>query len=176
MLLFFLAGSVLTVSVAARVYLVTWIGERVVADVRKAVFAKVLRLEPAFFEVTRTGEVISRLTVDTSLLQVVVGSTLAIAVRNALLPAVTLVGLNLPFLLGGAVVTETVFNWPGMGRLAFQSTLDRDLPVLVVIAFLSVLMVRVGMLLKSVLLLMPITVALQGLSMFLRSLQALRGR
>jgi ATP-binding cassette subfamily B protein len=85
LLLFLLVVTVMTVSVAARVYLVTWIGERVVADVRKAVFAKVLRLEPAFFEVMRTGEVISRLTTDTSLLQVVVGSTLAIAVRNALL-------------------------------------------------------------------------------------------
>ncbi|MGB5338977.1 MAG: ABC transporter transmembrane domain-containing protein, partial [Gammaproteobacteria bacterium] len=83
--LFLVVVTVMAASVAARVYLVTWIGERVVADIRKAVFARVLKLEPAFFEVTRTGEVISRLTVDTSLLQVVVGSTLAIAVRNALL-------------------------------------------------------------------------------------------
>ena len=85
LLMFLLVVTVMTLAVAARVYLVTWIGERVVADVRKAVFAQVIRLEPAFFEVTRTGEVISRLTTDTSLLQIVVGSTLAIAVRNALL-------------------------------------------------------------------------------------------
>ena len=85
LLLFLLVVTVMAASVAARVYLVTWIGERVVADIRKAVFARVLKLEPAFFEVTRTGEVISRLTTDTSLLQLVVGSTLAIAVRNALL-------------------------------------------------------------------------------------------
>jgi ATP-binding cassette subfamily B protein len=85
LLLFLVVVTVMAASVAARVYLVTWIGERVVADIRKAVFARVLALEPAFFEVTRTGEVISRLTTDTSLLQVVVGSTLAIAVRNALL-------------------------------------------------------------------------------------------
>ena len=85
LLVFLVVVTVMAASVAARVYLVTWIGERVVADIRKAVFAQVLKLEPAFFEVTRTGEVISRLTVDTSLLQVVVGSTLAIAVRNALL-------------------------------------------------------------------------------------------
>lgn len=85
LLLFLVVVTVMAVSVAARVYLVTWIGERVVADIRKAVFAQVLKLEPAFFEVTRTGEVISRLTTDTSLLQVVVGSTLAIAVRNVLL-------------------------------------------------------------------------------------------
>ncbi|MGD8874558.1 MAG: ABC transporter transmembrane domain-containing protein, partial [Gammaproteobacteria bacterium] len=85
LLLFLVVVTVMAASVAARVYLVTWIGERVVADIRKAVFARVLELEPAFFEITRTGEVISRLTTDTSLLQVVVGSTLAIAVRNALL-------------------------------------------------------------------------------------------
>ncbi len=77
--------TVMALSVAARMYLVSWIGERVVADIRKAVFAQVLKLEPAFFEVTRTGEVITRLTTDTTLLQVVVGSTLAIAVRNLLL-------------------------------------------------------------------------------------------
>ncbi|HET8700701.1 MAG TPA: ABC transporter transmembrane domain-containing protein [Nitrococcus sp.] len=87
LLLFLVVMLVMAGSVAARLYLVTWIGERVVADIRRAVFAQVLRLEPAFFEVTRTGEVISRLTTDTSLLQVVVGSTLAIAVRNALLIA-----------------------------------------------------------------------------------------
>lgn len=85
--LLLLLGVVITISfaVAARVYLVTWIGERVVADLRNAVFKRVLQLDPAFFETTRTGEVISRLTTDTSLIQVVVGSTLAIAVRNVLL-------------------------------------------------------------------------------------------
>ena len=93
--LFLVVVTVMAVSVAARVYLVTWIGERVVADIRKAVFAQVLRLEPAFFEVTRTGDVISRLTTDTSLLQVVVGSTLAIAVRNGLLIGGGLVMLTL---------------------------------------------------------------------------------
>jgi len=95
LLLFLTVVTVMAASVAARVYLVTWIGERVVADIRKAVFARVLQLEPAFFEVTRTGEVISRLTTDTSLLQVVVGSTLAIAVRNALLISGGLVMLTI---------------------------------------------------------------------------------
>ena len=95
LLLFLIVVTVMAASVAARVYLVTWIGERVVADVRKAVFAQVLKLEPAFFEVTRTGEVISRLTTDTSLLQVVVGSTLAIAVRNGLLISGGLVMLTI---------------------------------------------------------------------------------
>jgi len=85
LMLFLIVVAVMAGSVGARVYLVTWIGERVVADIRKAVFAQVLKLEPAFFEITRAGEVISRLTTDTSVLQVVVGSTLAQAVRNVLL-------------------------------------------------------------------------------------------
>jgi ATP-binding cassette subfamily B protein len=95
LMLFLLVVTIMAISVAARVYLVNWIGERVVADIRKAVFAQVLQLEPAFFEVTRTGEVISRLTTDTSLLQVVVGSTLAIAARNTLLIAGGLVMLTI---------------------------------------------------------------------------------
>ena len=93
LLLFLVVVTVMAAAVAARVYLVNWLGERVVADIRTAVFSRVLKLEPAFFEVTRTGEVISRLTTDTSLLQVVVGSTLAIAARNALLFAGGLVML-----------------------------------------------------------------------------------
>ena len=68
------------------------------------------------------------------------------------IPLVSIIFSKVPFLIGGAVIVEFVFNWPGMGRLAFQSTLDRDLPVLVVVAFLSVLMVRVGMILKQILL------------------------
>ena len=52
---------------ATRFYFVTWLGERVIADIRKAVFDNVLGLTPAFFEITRTGEVLSRLTADTTL-------------------------------------------------------------------------------------------------------------
>ncbi len=51
------------------------------------------------------------------------------AVRNALIPVVTVVGLQLGYLLGGAVVTETVFSWPGIGRLIVQSIAARDFPV-----------------------------------------------
>jgi len=69
----------------ARFFLVSWIGERVVADLRRDVYAKVITLPPAFFEVTRTGEVLSRLTTDTSVLQTVVGSSLSMALRNTLL-------------------------------------------------------------------------------------------
>jgi len=85
LLWFLVVVSIMAVSVGARVYLVNWLGERVVADVRKAVFSHVLSLDAGFFETTRTGEVISRLTTDTTLLQTVVGSTLAVSVRNLLL-------------------------------------------------------------------------------------------
>lgn len=69
----------------ARYYSVTWLGERVVADIRDAVYAHVIRLDPAFFEKTKTGEVMSRLTVDTELIQTVVGSSASIALRNLLM-------------------------------------------------------------------------------------------
>lgn len=79
---FVAAAAVLGLATATRFYAVTWLGERVVADIRKAVFANVLRLSPQFFEVTRTGEVLSRMTADTTLIQTVVGSSASLAMRN----------------------------------------------------------------------------------------------
>ncbi len=69
----------------ARAYAVSWLGERIAADIRRAVFNNVLRLSPAFWEVTRAGEVLSRLTTDTTLIQTVVGSSASMALRNVLL-------------------------------------------------------------------------------------------
>ena len=83
--LFLAAAGVMGVSGATRFYFVTWIGERVTADIRKAVFAHVLDLTPAFFEVTRTGEVLSRLSADTTLVQTVIGSSASFAIRNVLM-------------------------------------------------------------------------------------------
>ncbi|MBL6852088.1 MAG: ATP-binding cassette domain-containing protein [Alphaproteobacteria bacterium] len=80
--LLLLAAAVLGIATAIRFYFVTWIGERVVADLRKAVFANVIRLSPSFFEVTRTGEVLSRLTADTTLIQTLVGSSVSVSARN----------------------------------------------------------------------------------------------
>jgi len=132
LVLFLIVVTVMAASVAARVYLVTWIGERVVADIRKAVFAQVLKLEPAFFEVTRTGEVISRLTTDTSLLQIVVGSTLAIAVRNALLIsgglvmlAITSGKLALLVLLGVPIAVVPLWLLGHRVRSLSRNTQDR---------------------------------------------------
>ena len=70
-------------------YLVNWIGERVVADLRSAVYARVIRMDPAFFEVTKTGEVLSRLTTDTTLIQSLSGIGLSILLRST----VSFVGL-----------------------------------------------------------------------------------
>ena len=61
---------------AGRFYMVSWLGERVTADLRNAVYAHVLQQSPEFFETTQTGEVLSRLTTDTTLVQTVVGSSL----------------------------------------------------------------------------------------------------
>jgi ATP-binding cassette subfamily B protein len=68
---------------AARFYLVSWLGERITAELRNAVYSHVLRQSPQFFETTQTGEVLSRLTTDTTLVQTVVGSSLSMGLRNA---------------------------------------------------------------------------------------------
>lgn len=68
----------------ARFSLVYWIGERVVADIRRAVYDHVIALSPGYFDSQRTGEILSRLTVDTSVVQVVVGTSVSIALRNTL--------------------------------------------------------------------------------------------
>jgi ATP-binding cassette subfamily B protein len=78
---------VLAASSYSRFYLVSWIGERMVADLRDTVFNHVITLSPAYYEITRTGEIMSRLTTDTTLLQVVVGTAVPIALRNFLMLA-----------------------------------------------------------------------------------------
>ena len=70
---------------AVRFYLVSWLGERVTADLRNAVYSHVLRQSPQFFESTQTGEVLSRLTTDTTLVQTVVGSSLSMGLRNGVM-------------------------------------------------------------------------------------------
>ena len=106
-------AAILGLSSATRFYFVTWLGERVTADIRKAVFGNVLGLTPAFFEITRTGEVLSRLTADTTLVQTVIGSSASLALRNL----VTLIGglslmfftsVKLTLLIVGAVVVIMV--------------------------------------------------------------------
>jgi ATP-binding cassette, subfamily B, bacterial len=75
----------LGVFTAARFFMVTWIGERVTADLRQAVYAHVLTQSPQFFETLKTGEVLSRLTTDTTVIQSAVGSSVSMGLRNAVL-------------------------------------------------------------------------------------------
>ena len=77
-----IVAIVLGVASATRFFFVSWIGERVTADLRQAVYAHITRLSPVFFEVTRTGEVLSRLTADTTLIKSVVGSSASIALYS----------------------------------------------------------------------------------------------
>lgn len=90
-------GAALGLFSALRFYMVTWLGERITADLRNAVYAHVVRQSPEFFETTQTGEVLSRLTTDTTLVQTVVGSSLSLGLRNSVM------GLGA---LGALVVTN----------------------------------------------------------------------
>ena len=104
---------------AARFYTVSWLGERITADLRNAVYSHVLRQSPAFFETTQTGEVLSRLTADTTLVQTVVGSSLSMGLRNAVMgigALAVLVWTN-PYVmvqvLGGLVLVVVPSMWFG---------------------------------------------------------------
>jgi ATP-binding cassette subfamily B protein len=111
----FLAAAGLFSSFAAlRFYLVTWLGERVVADLRDAVHRRVLALDLAFFEVTKTGEVLSRLTADTTLVQSIAGVGLSITLRSAinLLGSLVMLGVTSPKLTGLIVVLVPVIIGP----------------------------------------------------------------
>jgi len=86
-------AAVLAMGTAARFYFVSWLGERVTADLRAAVYARVLRQDPVFFETLRSGEVLSRLTGDTTLIQTLVGTSVSMGLRNLVLFAGGLVML-----------------------------------------------------------------------------------
>ncbi|MES2401308.1 MAG: ABC transporter transmembrane domain-containing protein [Pseudomonadota bacterium] len=81
----FAVAAALGLFSAGRFYMVSWLGERVTADLRNAVYSHVVRQSPEFFETTQTGEVLSRLTGDTTLVQTVVGSSLSMGLRNAVM-------------------------------------------------------------------------------------------
>jgi ATP-binding cassette subfamily B protein len=119
----FLAATVVfSLFASMRYYLVTWLGERVVADIRNAVYARVIRMDPAFFEITRTGEVLSRLTTDTTLVQSISGSGLSIALRSTV------------SLIGGLVML--VLTSPQMASYTLVGIVVVVLPVIVVGRFI----------------------------------------
>ncbi len=101
-LLLFGVATVLGLFTAARFYLVSWLGERVVADIRSAVYRHVIHMSPVFFETTRTGEVLSRLTTDTTLIQTVVGTSMSMALRNIVMLAggIVMMAVTSPRLTG----------------------------------------------------------------------------
>src|SRR5690606_27005914 len=89
---------------ALRYYLISWLGERVVADLRSSVYARVIRMDPAFFEITRTGEVLSRLTADTTLVQSIAGVGISITLRSA----VTFLGSLVLLILTSPALTALI--------------------------------------------------------------------
>jgi peptide/nickel transport system permease protein len=73
------------------------------------------------------------------------------ALRNALLPFVTMFGLILPGLIGGSVIIESIFSWPGMGRMAYEAILARDYPIILTVNFISAVLVLAGTFVSDVL-------------------------
>jgi ATP-binding cassette, subfamily B, bacterial len=102
------AAGLFGIFAALRFYLVTWLGERVVADLREDVYRHVVRMDPAFFEVTRTGEVLSRLTADTTLVQSIAGVNLSITLRSAITIAGSLVMLAVTSLKLTAIIVVLI--------------------------------------------------------------------
>jgi len=83
--LLFGAATVMAVAGGLRFYWVSWLGQRIVTDLRRDVYARVIRMEPEFFATTRTGEVLSRLNTDTTLVESLIGSSASVAVRNIIM-------------------------------------------------------------------------------------------
>ncbi|WP_375193162.1 ABC transporter transmembrane domain-containing protein [Marinobacter sp.] len=107
--LFFVLVLGLAFGSFARFYLVSWIGERVVADIRKKVFNHLIDLHPGFFEQNRALEIQSRFTADTTVLQSVIGSTVSIALRNALM---LVGGLLLLFITNAKLASIILLGFP----------------------------------------------------------------
>jgi ATP-binding cassette subfamily B protein len=123
---------VMAAATYTRFYFVSWLGERVTADLRRAVFDHLLHLPPSFFEVTRTGEVISRLTNDTTMLETVIGSSASMAVRNFLLLvgglvmlALTSLKLTLMVLAGVPLVVAPIVLFGRRVRRLARASQDR---------------------------------------------------
>lgn len=112
----FLVAAALAVFSSLRFYMVTWLGERITADVRNAVYGHVLQQSPAFFETTQTGEVLSRLSNDTTLVQTVVGSSLSMGLRNVVMGTGALLMLvySHPMLMLQVIALLVLVVWPSM--------------------------------------------------------------
>ena len=113
-------AAVLAVVTAARFYLMSWLGERVVADIRTRVFDNVLRQSPSYFETLQTGEVLSRLTSDTTLVQTLIGTSVSMALRSAVMfvGGLVMMLVTSPWLAGLMLVLLTLVVLPiwALGR------------------------------------------------------------
>lgn len=109
-------ASALAVFSAARFYTVSWLGERITADVRNTVYAHVLKQSAEFFETTQSGEILSRLTNDTTLVQTVVGSSLSMGLRNLVMGvgALTMLIWTNPLLMLQVMGLLILVVWPSM--------------------------------------------------------------
>lgn len=124
----FAVAVALGVFSAGRFYMVSWLGERVTADLRNAVYGHVLRQSPQFFETTQTGEVLSRLTTDTTLVQTVVGSSLSMGLRNAVMGvgALAMLVWTNPYVMAIVLVAVVVVVLPTMWIGRRVRRLSRD--------------------------------------------------
>jgi ATP-binding cassette subfamily B protein len=115
-LLLFAVAVALGLFSAGRFYLVSWLGERVTADLRSAVYAHVLEQSPEFFESTQTGEVLSRLTTDTTLVQTVVGSSFSLGLRNLVMGvgALGMLVVTHPYLMAQVLLVVLLVVVPAM--------------------------------------------------------------
>ena len=132
-----LAGMLVVVGIMAtatfiRFYYVSWIGERVTADIRRAVFGHLLDLSPGFFEITRTGEVISRLTSDTAILESAIGSSISMVLRNSfnmlgalVMLCITSLKLTMLVLLGVPLVVVPIILFGRRVRKLSRASQDR---------------------------------------------------
>jgi ATP-binding cassette subfamily B protein len=113
-------AAVLAAMTASRYYMMSWLGERVVADIRQRVFENVLRQSPGYFETLQTGEVLSRLTSDTTLVQTLVGSSISIALRSLvmLIGGMTMMLVTSAWLAGVMIVLLAIIVLPlwALGR------------------------------------------------------------
>ena len=127
---FYLLGVVILLGLfgAARAYFLTWLGERVVADIRDAVYRHAIRMDPSFFEITKIGEVLSRLTADTTLIQSISGVGLSIILRSSIqfVGALILLGVTNLGLMGYIVVIMPLVLIPIMAIARWVRRLSRD--------------------------------------------------
>ncbi|MGH6647089.1 ABC transporter transmembrane domain-containing protein [Aquabacterium sp.] len=125
-------GAALGVFSASRYYAVSWLGERITTDLKRAVYAHVLRQSPEFFEHTQTGEVLSRLNSDTTLIETVVGSSLSIGLRNVVmgLGALVMLIVTNPYVMAQVLGVLVIVVLPAMAsgrrvRRLSRSSQDR---------------------------------------------------